>query len=888
MSEVFQLSLDDLLVLEADWRIGGIADPVGQIASYIISTLETAFNYAVSGFQTVVSSIVNTAIGAVNSLLNGISRNVSSILLTLQSLPNTISSSLSGITSQVSSILNGVVGSISSTITQISYSVSSGFNSILSSLNSAFSSLSNSVNASIRSISGSISGTLNSIVSSISSIVSQIGGSLSSIGQQILSGLGSAFSQLSSSFNGIVGQINTFLQPLISQLQTALPNIEKIIVFLAAFGANPIVAIQNGLNTVLKAFGLPTLDDIRHELEGALSEAIPALKPVLDTLSKVNDAVNNLPKTLVDTVTSKDFLNTLTNTVTNTVKEVVVLPEEIKTFFNSATKVLDKLVEQHSPSILDDFGSALTNIIEAFSATGIFGSLLQSEAWKSFLSGKGFASTITTDTNFFKPLTDYLNTIWKTIQQDAKPFTDAISSAFGILVSTAISDFGLPKPAAGITDPFEMIGSTITQEFNNLAAMVTPKSPIVEADVIKTTETILAVVGVTEALEFGAMAIEALHPTKKLQFMDKLKRSFSKIGVGHVTEIVGASLVAVSLSPFFRRYFNRVAQVQLPDVGTLTTMLHRKKIAASDFDSYLQEHGLNKTFRDAYSEIAYSLPSIRILRSIWMTGKIDESGIEEIFSLGGMLPKYAPIAANAVVLQGLLPYLKAQETAFASQVAKGFETGVTFSDMLKKINYPSSFITPTVAAAELKADETLNVLQVSEYDKQYTEGYMNRDDYVKNITPLFKNQAILGAHIEIADLAVKRMTDSRIRTASDRSIAEGLAEFANGAISPKEFETICKAGKKTPEEIAALESARQVIYANLVRTVKFRNYQGALGKGNITPAQFEALSKALPIDNTIMKATEQHIILGMVKAAKITTAAANALLAQAGIPLVTA
>ena len=896
MSEVFQLSLDDLLTLEADWRIGGIADPVGQIASYIISTLEQAFNFAVSGFQTVVSSIVNTAIGGVNSLLGSVSRNISQVLLTIQSLPNTISSSLSGITSQVSSILNGVVGSISSTITQISYAVSSGFNSILSSLNSAFSNLSSSVNTSIRSISGSISGTLNSIVNSISSIVSQIGGSLSSIGQQILNSLENAFSQLSSSFNETVKQINTFLQPLISQLQTALPSMEKIIVFLAAFGANPIVAIQNGLNTVLKAFGLPSLDDIRHEIENALSGAIPALKPLLDTLSSINDTVNSIPKTLVDTVTSKDFLNTLTNTVTNTIKEVVVLPEEIKNFFNSATKVLDKLVEQHSPSILDDFGSALTNIIEAFSATGIFGSLLQSEAWKSFLSGKGFASTIKTDTNFFKPLTDYLSQLGSGIVPLLQDFITNVESGFNdlgnFIVDGIIKTSGLPAPNASLTDPLQKLASSLFDPKTGWAAKIAPTlrtNSLIPAELVATAigEVSLITASTESAETLGAIA-DAAHPTKKLQIKDLMHEFFERIGLGNVTAVVGATLVGASFRPLMTRWWNKQSQLQLVGVRELMEMFDRKLLAPAELDEYLQEHGYDKTFRDSLIQIHYQPPSIRILRSMWMVGSLTQNDIEEIFHLTNMMPKYIPIAAASVVLQGILPFLRAQAAAFQVQVKNGFETITTFSDMLKKINYPSPFIQPTLDAATIQVEETTDVLQVAEYDKQYTEGYMNRADYLKNITPLFKNPDILKIHVQIADLAVQRMTDSRIRTASDRSISESLADYATGTLSTKDFEAICVAAKKTPEEITALEAARQAMYKHLVRTVKFRNYQGALGKGNISPAQFEALSKALPIDNTIMKATEQHIILGMVKAAKITPTAANALLAQAGIPLTTA
>lgn len=921
MNPPARLTVADLSELEEDWNIGGPLDPGAQLAAFVLSSIDTAISSIVGPIVNAAQSVINSITNSILSGVNYVRNAIPAILLTVQSLPNTISSALNVIVSQVSSILNSTISAVSSSLSQVSSAVNSGLNSILSSLNSAFSSLSNSVNATIRGIGTQLSGLTTSIVNGVTSSISSISLTLSSLVAQIMAGLNSAFAsvtgalnavgitlngivqQITSSISGTLGQIasaigavgsqvlsglNTAFQNLIVQFNAftkSLPSFQDILAFIAKFGSDPIAAISNGIDLVLKALGLPTLTDFRHELEGLIETQVPELKPFLQQASTFNNDFFRDPVTAIKTDVLPAVQTIVKDTVTNTIQQVIVLPEEIKSFFNAATDFFNAGQKHHSATGFDNFWSIIDFIANVVSSTGALGTLLQSVAWKNFLDGKGFTSSPIIQLDFFKPLTDYLNTIWTTIQQDAKPFTDAISKGFGGLVTAAITDFGLPTPAQGITDPFEMIGSTVTKEFDVIAKALTPKDFIITDNATKTIETVLAIVGVTEALEFGALAIEALHPTKKLQFMDKLKNSFSKIGVGEVTGIVGASLVGVGLSPFFRRYFNKLAQIQLVDIGTLGTMLHRGKISLTDYDSYLQEHGLNQAFRDGYKEIVYSLPSIRILRSIWMTGKLGQSGIEEIFRLGGMLEKYVPLAADAVVLQGLLPFLKAQETAFASQVARGFETGITFRQLLLKIGYPASFIEPTVAAADLKADEELNVLQVSEYDKQYTEGYITRKNYLAKITPLFGNKNILATHIDIADLAVQRMTDSRIRSASDRSIAQELTAFANGAVSAKEFEAICVAAKKTPEEITALEKARQIIYANLVRTVKFRNYQSALGKGNITVAQFEALCNALPIDQTIMKATEQHIILGMVKAAKLTVAAANALLAQANIAL---
>lgn len=911
MTEEFRITLSDLQYLEVDWRTGGIADPIGQIYNAVVVTLENAFAAAVSGFETAVSSVVNTANAAIRNSISSVSGGITQIISIVQGLPNTLTIAISGLTTQIARNLSSLASSISLVITQVSSAVSSGFISVISSLNSSFSNLSNTVTNTLKGVVSQITNVINPLINTVQGTLSGIGSIVGAVGSQLSSAINTGFNTFVSSLNNSLKGFVDFFNPYVAKIvdiwnwikSFKLPDFSSLIAFIEAFGADPIGTIRTEFNNVLSDFGIPTLEEIK------------AMLPTLDNIKKAIFGDIDLT--------------------------------QISGFISSASNFFTAGQAHHSPTGFDDFWNFFSTVVQLFSTSGVLGTFFQTEAWKGILTGKGLTSTIQTDSNFFKPLTDFLTSMWTMIQQDSAPIIKGLQTFFGSLVTAAIKASELPTPDKTITDPFEMIGDSMQQEFKFIAGMVTTKGVITDASATKTTEEVLAVIGLTEALEFGALAVEALHPTKKLQFMDKLKRSFSKIGLGKVTGILGGALVGVSLSPFFRRYFNKLAQVQLISPNELIQMNHRNIMSDKDLDEFLQEHGLNDQFRtgvielahpligymtaasayfraiafegfdataaltelmelmtmegvsdtkrkgftfsdtDLLKKIVYSLPNIRVLRSMWMVGEFDVGEIEDIFTASGLMPVYVKRAAEAVILQGQLPYLKAQEQAFMSKVRHGFETTVTFTELLKKIGYPSTFITPTVAAAQIQTDEEVNILQVSEYDKQYTEGFMIEADYVKNVKPLFKNDAIYTIHKAIADLAVKRLTNTRIRTASDRAISEELAAFATGAVSAKEFETICKAANKTPEEITALEQARQIIYKNLVRTVKFRNYQSALGKGNITPSQFKTLSADLPIDADIVSATEQHIILAMVKAAKISPADANALLADAGIPLIT-
>lgn len=859
-----ELTLSDLAFLQEEWQIGGIADPLGQLANYIITTIENAIAPIVRPIINAAQDVLSGLMHALQSGVDYVKANVPSILSAVDGVKNFISQTISNFSNAITNSFRVISSSIVATISQVANSVSSGFSSVLSSLNSSFSNLVSSIGTQVRGI-----------VSSISNI-------LSSTFSQLTATISTAFSSLSSSIgrtiSGVVTALSAVGSQIIAGLQSGFASVSSILT--PAFQAlqdfigkqfGDLVHFLNSLH-LPQLPTLPTLADIRN--------FIVSLK--LPTLTDIRGLIDDLKKLL----NFDAFKNELKKEIQDTLKTFI--PQQILDFVKAATSFITQLTERHSPSILDNIGSFFEFLVGLLSSGGALGTLFESKAWSDLTKGKLPLQTIQADTNFFKPLTDYLSSIWTTIQQDSKPIVDGITKLFSDAIQGALTVSGLPAPDPSVTNPFGMIQSSITKEFDVIAKALTPSSPVSDKQVQSVLPLIGGVIALTEGLEFGALAIEALHPTKKLQFMDKLKASFTKIGLGHITEIIGASLAAASLSPFFRRYFNRLAQVQLVGVNELNTMRHRKLINAEEEDLFLQEHGYNEQFRKALITIGDELPSRFLIRSLAAVGTLTEDQMEDLFSQSGLLEKYVKDAANSTILQGQLPFIRLQATAFAAQVKQGFETGTTFRELLKKIGYPDTFMTPTIAAAEIQADGELNALQVSEYDKQYTEGYMTQEDYKKNITPLFRNPAILKTHITIADLAVQRMTDSRIRSASDRSISEELSAFATGAVSEKEFESICKAAKKTPDEIAALEEARQIIYANFVRTVKFRNYQSALGKGNIMPEQFEALCTALPIDQRIMKATEQRIILSMVKAKKLTSDEANSLLAQANIALTVA
>jgi len=984
----FSITLDDLLILEADWHIGGITDPVGQTASWIVSQIEGALQGAMSTIGGIVSPIINGALSYVNGIIGSIPGQISSVLSSVQNIPGMISSSISGIASQIGSMISGISSTISGALSSVSSVVSSGFSSIIGSLSgmlsgiagtistsigqigsqisSGFSSLVGSISSTIGSIStaiggiaSTISGALNTAFSQIGSTIGQLGAAIGQVGQQIITGITGTLTQIGTALSGIGATLSTALNSAFQSLNTVLspfttqianlwnwatnlkfPNFAPLISFLEAFGSDPLGAIKGAINDVLTNFGLPTIDQI----EAKLKQYVPDLGPVLDfvnafekdPIGTIKNAINEALKAVG--FPTLDQISALIPTYDGIKKAIFddIDLTQIGKFVSSAFSFLSAGEAHHSPTGFDDFWNFFGYVAELFSSTGALGTFFESAAWKALVSGKPFpmilSQTAEQASNFFKPLTDYLTNIWTTIEADATALKDAVSKFLGVLVTDTIAAYKLPKPDPTITDPFAMIGSTVTQEFDEIAGSLITKNFVTDKQAAATIETILAVIGITEALEFGALAVEALHPTKKLQFMDKLKRSFSKIGLGQVTGVVGGALVGVSLSPFFKRYFNKIAQIQLVSPGELIEMEHRDLIAPKDLDTYLQEHGLNQQFRDGVTElghpliaymtaaqayfraiafdgfepktaikeltklmtfegvsdskrsgftfadtdllgkILYSLPSRFILRSLWMTGQINADDLAEIFTADGMMPDYVKQAANATVLQGLLPFIKAQASAFETMVQHGFETGATFTDLLKKIAYPTTFITPTVAAAQLKASEEINVLQVSEYDKQYTDGYMTKDDYKAKITGLIKNADILKAHLAIADLAVERATDNRIRAASDRAVSQELIAFADGAVSEEEFATVCKASNKTDEEIAALERARQVIYQGIVRAAKFKNYQNALGREVITPDQFVTACKKLPIDDAILQAAKQRILIAMLPKPKLTAA----------------
>lgn len=1024
-------ALLDAGFLSLDWEIGGIVDPVANIANLIISSIDGFLTSVESAIIGALSNTINSAIGGISAAINNISGGFNSIIAAVNNLPSQISGTLASLGSQISGVINQISGILASSISQIISQVQGGFSQVSSAIGSIASQVSSSLNSIVSQLSGMLNGIVSSVQSGINSLgsifaaalaqlgasiqggLNQVGGFLTTLGGQIQTGFNSLVGQISGTlqafaatvsadigqvtqflntlggqitqgFNTLVGQLTQDLNNLIGQVNTALgkiqlPDFKGLLSFLEAFGADPIgtiiKAVTPALDSVLKAFGLPTVEDIQKVIgnvqtdianiakffEGEFLSFIQnPSKFITDLLDSALKAIGfptieDIGKAIEDKLASVFTLDNLL--------KLLGIPKDIENIFVSfiedAAKVFSWATTAHSPTPLENLSSIFSSAAK-ISTAPTSGTAADQKAPPLILNpvtpyATRNAAYLAEYGNFniwsWNSLFDFLNTMGAKILGGLQTFATDVSKGFDSLanyiIDGAVKTFSLPAPDAKATNPFAKLQSIFFKQFQAIAKMSNTQSPVVTEMVLNVVDAVSGATLVSEVMEWAGVAVDAAHPLKKLQIKDKIKDFFSKIGLGHVSGIIGATLVAASLHPVMTRFWNKQSQVQLLGIGELNSMEHRGLIKPEDLDIYLQEHGLDKLFRQGATELAhpllnaqiaasayfrliafenfdagkaviqlqtlfgmqgyadakrkgfdfadtqllskliYDLPSRFILRSMWMTGQLKTSDLEQLFTAGGMMPSFVKPAAAATALQGQLPFLKAQEAAFVTMVQHGFETGDTLTTLLKKINYPDSFITPTVAAAQLKADEEVNVLQVSEYDKQYTEGYMTKDKYVEAVKPLFKNQKIYAIHQSIVDLAVQRTTDNRIRTASDRAISQELIAFAEGAVSAADFEAVCKAGGKTADEIKALEKARQIIYANMLRIKKFRTYQTALAKQNIDTTTFETLCTALPVDAAYMKAAEQFILVNLIPKPKLTKDQVAALLAQAQLQLVT-
>lgn len=911
MNDLIDIKIEDLSDLSIDWNIGGIADPLGQIANYIVSTIGGYINTAIARISSTVSNVINSIIGNITSLVNQAIGGITYIRSVIGNIPSQIASALSGIISNIQSIVNRITSQVASSLAGISGSISSAFSSVLSSINSVLSGVRSALSGIVSQIQSILSGLSITIINTIHSISS----TFSSIGSQILAGVSSAFSQVTGVLNQLYAGLKGLGSEIIAGIQSGLTQIWNGII---GVGTQIISGISSAFNTFSKV-----IDEFSHSLT-------QTFKPVIDALTGFGQYF---------TGEFLEFMKDPLGFLKTGLKDIIKLPDEFLKFVTLGVKVFDKFLEEHSPSALDDLINGITTWFGLFThdtyeilktgASGGIGFLLAGLidvffTWKKDVSGKWTAeSKPNISLNPAEGITDYFNSILTNALDSLKTVWASLTKAFNdagtFVISEIVQLTGSQKYDQPTKDPFTRLTGLVMGSLQDLAVGVTTPTPIDLKEALIFADGVATTTIFTELLEYAGLEVDAVHPIKNLQLKDKFEKFFSKIGLGNVTAVIGATLVGASLSPFFTRYWNKISKVRLPDVGALIGMWERGFGTENDLDEYMAEHGYDEHFRDGLKELRFNIPSINELtvaylrfvndgkitlekalsditgymkyhhirdtarstfsfseqeillkllyrgisryerRNLNLQGVLTELDLRNILRADRAPPDYLDKMVKGELLLSTQTFRNAIASKINERVQKGFMLKDEFTKGLQDISFNTTMIGFIDIANQYDILTSIDEARLKEIDLNYTQGVIEKPEYEKTITDIIKNDMIRKEHIAIADIARDRWEDSSVRDEGNRVLTQAYLNVSSGFSNTSDIATLSKTLGRTDKEIALIRVASDNLVASKMRQIQFKTLQSRLAKNRLSKKDFIAQATALKIDPAYVGAVAEYV-----------------------------
>jgi phage-related protein len=807
-------TIGQTLASDVSSAISGIVNTLTSTNTALQSWLTSQFPNMLSSFNSMINNFNTIASGLADQMVNAIKAGFAAIPDMITGLEQSLSSFITQITSAISGVISTLSSDFSSIITLLETDIASAFNTVVSTVTDAF----NKIESIITSIN------LPNIAKTITDLLANY---LSSIASQITATLDTAFTTISGIVTGIVSTVEKDMNLLSSSIATSFDTV--------------IAQLNSGLSYLGSTIG------------GQLTSAFTTFSSdVMAWFQSLHlPSLSDFTKALSDWWSSTPF------------SAVTQFPAEFMQFMMLSVQIMTDLTAESSPSALTDiinffkfaFGQIVKGVWED-AEIGTYGAipqlitLLTNIQWNPDNTIKSAAFQLP-NLNITTDVTTYFTNLGKTVipllSDFANQFQKVLSAFSTFTVDQIMTTFNLPaghSPAgSGAAMPFGELHSSLTQKLIQLATLAKSKTPI-PLDVVNTlVEEIGGITLTTETAEWLGLTADVLHPMKNLQLKDKLKDFFNKIGLGHVSAIIGATITAACLSPPLMRFWNKTSQVQLPNAGSLLTMWHRGIITETDLGTYLSEHGFDSTFvsglkeeslmipsfndigaalariaadagqdgssvasdiaayfpilqfntaarsgfkyadSDIMAEMIYNYPSRFERRVLNLAGLLTDAMAQKILVADRMRPDLVPLMMTAERLQGSLTYRNRIESAISKRVIAGYALAADFSSVMSANEYPTAFINYLSSANALEVDTTLDSDQLNELNRNYIDAIIDRGTYMSGVQGIITNPQIASSYIAIRDLAAQRTKTytGEIKAAFSKRIILGFDVAANFA-----------------------------------------------------------------------------------------------------------
>jgi len=360
------LTFDDLLQVEVDYEIGGVADPLGQLVTWLWGQVSAALS-------SVRQAIENFLISVRDYIYNGLKSFIESVFNTISGLLDSISSALGNVFES----LNKLGSFIESAFNQVGLALSNLGSTLLGVLNAIYTSIGNAISQ-LSQIASQIAEVFGNIINTLSSVATQVYSYIESLGKSIVDSVFNALKGLYDWLQSVSATIATSFTQLYNYLATALPAISEAVVdsfttfknwiwtyLQKAFSTIGMALSQIGEGIVnLGKFIWESLQDVANFLYTSIANAFSQFADAfMDLWRKVQDffteQYNRLVRHAVDiSMTLQGFVNPLQN-IANWLAKI---PETIGEWASG----IWRWIQQNVSPVLEWAWNMLTSTVQGF------------------------------------------------------------------------------------------------------------------------------------------------------------------------------------------------------------------------------------------------------------------------------------------------------------------------------------------------------------------------------------------------------------------------------------------------------------------------------------------------------------------------------------------
>jgi len=281
-----------------DYELGGVADPLGQLVSWLWDQIRGAL----SSLEDTLRSLLDSILSTLEDLINSVSATLQEAISSLESGITTVfESAISSLQGFIQTLLESVQGTLSS-LSDSFQSFASMFSDIISSLGNtiltAISGVIDQLTAILSTITDTLSSVANSIISAVSSVADSIGGMISSLASSLSGAISGLASTITSAFSSMVSSILSAIRAV----EDAIRGITDRIVDSIRGIVDAISSTVSSLASIIES-GFRQISDLISGIVGAFESALSDLGSMIgDAISKVVDTVREAIGGIVDRI----------------------------------------------------------------------------------------------------------------------------------------------------------------------------------------------------------------------------------------------------------------------------------------------------------------------------------------------------------------------------------------------------------------------------------------------------------------------------------------------------------------------------------------------------------------------------------------------------------